>query len=81
MEQFINRLSKLSPEEFAGVAKLLGVQIAANGEMREFNNILLEIINIYSKLNRERKRNLDRILAAATSKEVKKIDKRTKKKR
>lgn len=59
--EFMNQLSKLSPLEFCGLARLFGVPIVYKKEndeidAREFDDVFSDIMKVFSGFNREDKR-------------------------
>lgn len=75
--QIIEQISKMKPIEFAGLARLLGVQIVElNNEStdakdkykpRSFADVLTEVMDKYEKLNRVRKREILKLIKKSNS--------------
>lgn len=71
IERFQRQLLQLEPVEFIGVARILGVQLF-NIEKNEpflFDDIFAGLMEKYRGLSRRQRKNLDKILRAATQKE------------
>ena len=73
IERFYSRIARLEVEEFLGLARLLKVDVwtkdgEATGEasLRPFDQVLVEVGQSYISLNRERRRQIDKILKEAT---------------
>lgn len=69
---FIIALSKLAPDQLVGTARVLGVNIMTdekdekgNYQVRDGQEIVTDMINAYSALNRKQRRNLLKIVKAA----------------
>jgi len=69
---FIIALSKLTPDQLVGTARVLGVNIMTdekdekgNYQVRDGQEIVTDMINSYSALNRKQRRNLLKIVKAA----------------
>lgn len=72
---FVRALVALPPEQIIGVARVLNVKIIKDEfeevdgkktpKMRDGQEILLDILNEYAKLNRKQRRNLLKIVKAA----------------
>lgn len=75
--QLIEQICKMEPLEFAGLARLLGVQIVElNDEStdekskykpRSFTDIISEVLDKYEKLNRVRKREILKLIKKSNS--------------
>lgn len=75
--QLVDQICKMEPIEFAGLARLLGVQIVElNAEStnekdkykpRSFVDVLTEVIDKYEKLNRARKREILKLIKKSNS--------------
>lgn len=70
-EKFLQQLTHLDPIQFIGVAKMLGIEVIKNEEPIPFEDLIEQILIAHNNLSRKRRRNLNRILRAAT-KEAKK---------
>lgn len=71
VERFYSRVAKLEVEEFLGLARLLRIDVwtgEATGEasLRPFGQVLVEMGQSYINLNRDRRRQIDKILKEAT---------------
>lgn len=69
LERFYSRIAKLEVEEFLGLARLLKVDVwTKDGEasLRPFSQVLVEMGQSYISLNRDRRRQIDKILKEAT---------------
>ncbi len=66
-KNFLNTISHLDPIGFIGVAKILGIEVLEGESYRQFTDVLTDIMNKYSKLNRRQRRNLLKIARAASS--------------
>lgn len=69
VERFYSRVAKLEVEEFLGLARLLKIKVwAVDGEatLRPFGQVLVEMGQSYINLNRDRRRQIDKILKEAT---------------
>ncbi len=72
IEQFYSRVAKLEIGEFLGLARLLKVTVWAKEEestepsLRPFGQVLVEMGQSYINSNRERRRQIDKILKEAT---------------
>lgn len=72
VERFYSRVAKLEVEEFLGLARLLKIGVwtkeEATGEasLRPFGQVLVEMGQSYINLNRDRRRQIDKILKEAT---------------
>lgn len=65
--EFLDRCARLEVTEFIGVARVLKVNfIGEDGEPRDFEDIFTDVIRQFSKSNRKRKRELLKIVKAAT---------------
>lgn len=73
----IGRICKLEPQEFMGICKILGVKIyeevdkkeeeeKLNVEARPAEKLIEEVIDRVVELNRTQRRNLNKLLKAAT---------------
>ena len=81
-EKLIRDIAKLEPEEFVGVCKILGIQLVNVEENveedveggqskkkvkpKDFTELWDEVCEKVNKLNRIQKRNLDKLVRAAT---------------
>ena len=75
--QLIEQICKMEPLEFAGLARLLGVQIVElNNEStdeknkykpRSFTDVISEVLDKYEKLNRVRKREIFKLIKKSNS--------------
>jgi len=68
---FQRQLLQLEPVEFIGVARILGVQLfdVEKNEPMMFDEIFADMMEKYAGLSRKQRRNLERLLRAATKKE------------
>lgn len=79
IEGIVRKISKLEPQEFIGICKILGVQIYREEErtdeegkvkmeiiVRPAEDLLQEVIDKVGQLNRTRRRNFNKLLRAAT---------------
>lgn len=72
LERFYSRIAKLEVEEFLGLARLLKVDVwtkeetAGESSLRPFDQVLVEVGQSYNSLNRDRRRQIDKILKEAT---------------
>ena len=62
---FLEDIAKLEPVEFIGLAKLLGVELLEGEELRPMGDIVEDIMAKFSKLNRKKRRELEKIVRAA----------------
>lgn len=66
---FLEDIAKLEAVEFIGLAKLLGVELlegkGENEKLRPMGNIVDDIMVKFSKLNRNKRRELKKIVRAA----------------
>lgn len=71
IERFQRQLLQLEPVEFIGVARILRVQLFNPDTMEPvpFEELFIRVLEEYKKLSRRQRKNLDRILRAATKKE------------
>lgn len=58
LEKFLLALPELEPQEFIGVAKLLGVKLLKNGEPKEFEDLLEESIQRFEVLKSKQRKTL-----------------------
>lgn len=75
--QLIEQICKMEPLEFAGLARLLGVQIVELNEEstdeknkykpRSFTDVISEVLDKYEKLNRVRKREILKLIKKSNS--------------
>lgn len=75
--QLIEQICKMEPLEFAGLARLLGVQIVELNEEstdeknkykpRSFTDVMSEVLDKYEKLNRVRKREIFKLIKKSNS--------------
>ena len=81
-EKLIREIAKLEPEEFLGVCKILGVKLVdieeyveenveggqskKEAKPKEFTQLWDEVCEKVNGLNRTQKRNLDKLVRAAT---------------
>lgn len=80
-ENILKKIIELEPIEFIGICKVLGVKlyeigiVSKNGveneqtKPREFTDVWSDLCDKVGSLNRTRRRNLARLVNAATSKE------------
>jgi hypothetical protein len=80
-ENILKKIIKLEPIEFIGICKVLGVKLYEIGIVskdgveieqtrpREFTDVWSDLCDKVGSLNRTRRRNLARLVNAATSKE------------
>ena len=69
-EKFIRYLAKTTPEEFLGIAKLMGIDIVSEEsdaekhvlKFKEPDLLLEEVLDKFLELNRTRRKNLMKIL-------------------
>ena len=69
-EKFIRSLAKTTPEEFLGIAKLMGIDIVSEEsdaekhvlKFKEPDLLLEEVLDKFLELNRTRRKNLMKIL-------------------
>lgn len=80
MNQFIRYIPLLEPQEFIGLAKLLGVEIVEQStpkydedkkvevevNPREFTDVLEDMLENFKKSNRKRRREFMKLLRSAT---------------
>lgn len=71
IERFQRQLLQLEPVEFIGVARILGVQLfdLEKKEPLPFEELFIGLLEKYKRLSRRQRKNLDKILRAATKKE------------
>lgn len=68
VDDFIKGISKLKPNEFANLARLMDIKLIAKVDteekfiQRDFNDILEEMINTFEKMNRTTKRRVIKII-------------------
>ena len=65
MSGFLEDIAKLEAVEFIGLAKLLGVELLEDEELRSMGDIVEDIMAKFSKLNRKKRRELKEIVRAA----------------
>ena len=65
MSGFLEDIAKLEAVEFIGLAKLLGVELLEDEELRPMGDIVEDIMAKFSKLNRKKRRELKEIVRAA----------------
>lgn len=81
-EKLIREIAKLEPEEFLGVCKILGIKLVnveenaeenveggqskVEAKPRDFTELWDEVCEKVNNLNRTQKRNLDKLVRAAT---------------
>ena len=81
-EKLIREIAKLEPEEFLGVCKILGIKLVnveenvkenvecgqskKEAKPRDFTELWDEVCEKVNALNRTQKRNLDKLVRAAT---------------
>lgn len=74
-QQFLGDIAKLEAVEFIGLAKLLGVKLLeGKGEsekLRPMGDIVNDIMVKFSKLNRNKRRELGKIVRAARRRDKK----------
>lgn len=67
--EFLEDIAKLEAVEFIGLAKLLGVKLlegkGENEKLRPMGDIVNDIMAKFSKLNRNKRRELKKIVRAA----------------
>lgn len=67
--EFLGDIAKLEAVEFIGLAKLLGVKLlegkGENEKLRPMGDIVDDIMAKFSKLNRKKRRELEKIVRAA----------------
>jgi hypothetical protein len=67
--EFLEDIAKLEAVEFIGLAKLLGVKLlegkGENEKLRPMGDIVNDIMVKFSKLNRSKRRELEKIVRAA----------------
>lgn len=69
-EKFIRYLAKTTPEEFLGVAKMMGIEIVSDDsdaenhvlKFKEPDLLLEEVLDKFCVLSRDRRKNLMKIL-------------------
>lgn len=74
IEHFQRQLLALEPVEFIGVSKILGVPLTAEGDEKEFlpfEEVFLSMLEKYKTLSRRQRKNLHRLLSAATKQDDK----------
>ena len=71
IERFQRQLLQLEPVEFIGVARILGVRLLNPDTIEPipFEELFIRVLEEYKKLSRRQRKNLDKILRAATKKE------------
>ncbi len=71
IERFQRQLLQLEPVEFIGVARILGVRLFNPDTIEPipFEELFIRVLEEYKKLARRQRKNLDKILRAATKKE------------
>lgn len=65
MSGFLEDIAKLEAVEFIGLAKLLGVELLEDEELRPMGDIVDDVMVKFSKLNRKKRRELKKIVRAA----------------
>lgn len=81
-EKLVREIAKLEPEEFLGVCKILGIRLVdveenveenveggrakKEAKPRDFTELWDEVCEKVNNLNRTQKRNLDKLVRAAT---------------
>ena len=75
-EKLLTTLLALEPVEFIGVCKIIGVEVFKENEEgnssmepREFYEIWCDVCDTVGEMNRVRRRNLGKLIYAATKKE------------
>ena len=67
LNRTVNRLNKLEPQEFLGICKILGVEIyKENEEPKTGEELVLEVFAKLENLGKVQRRNLEKLLKAAT---------------
>lgn len=71
IERFQRQLLQLEPIEFIGVARILGVRLFDSDMMEPipFEELFIRVLEEYKRLTRRQRKNLEKILRAATKKE------------
>ena len=62
---FLEDIAKLEAVEFIGLAKLLGVELLEDEELRPMGDIVEDVMVKFSKLNRNKRRELKKIVREA----------------
>ena len=70
-EKLLTEMLRLDPVEFIGVCKIIGVEAFEGKEPREFCDIWCDVCDTVGEMNRIRRRNLGKLIYAATKKEKK----------
>lgn len=66
INEFIYAIPKLEPQEFIGLARLLGVELMNEDEPREFEDILEDVLENFTKANRKRRKEFITLLRSVT---------------
>lgn len=66
INEFIYAIPKLEPQEFIGLARLLGVELMNENEPREFEDILENVLENFTKANRKRRKEFITLLRSVT---------------
>ena len=64
-ERVAKEISKMPAEEFLGVCKILGVSLIEDEEARNFSEIWADVVEKINRLDRNRRKNLMKLLRAA----------------
>ena len=66
VENIVGEISKLQPEEFIGVCKILGISLMVDEETpKEAGTLFEDVIGKLNTMNRTQRKNLIKILRAA----------------
>ena len=91
-EKLMREIVKLEPQEFIGVCKILGIKLVEEGDVEEnveggdpkveskarpFEDIWGDLCEKVNSLSRTQRRNLDKLVRAATKEQKKKDGSRT----
>ena len=66
LDDLVRKIARLEPIEFLGLATIFGVKIGEECTQREVGKIVEGIVNKYASLSREKRREIQKILEAAT---------------
>ena len=69
LNRTISRINKLRPEEFLGICQILGIELYEDGDREKPKTaeaLMDELLKKLGTLNRTQKRNLEKLLKAAT---------------
>lgn len=70
-EEVLKQLIKCTPEEIIGLAILMQIKtVTSDGNLKDGETIVMEIINTFANMNRIRKRNFMKLLKTTTKSHI-----------